>query len=201
MTFAGWVAVLAILLFTVIRAALRGAADAAKEPPPEPLSEPQNAPSEPVSVPTEEIPSPTPPDPKAGLSWEDQKGAFKLTRIMCDEEGLTFVQKNTVCACIYQESRFRNRYADGSPVINENKKDGRVWSTDYGIVQVNDYWHIGPGKSFPSVAYVMDNPEDMVRWMVRHMKRTSGLQPWSSWTTGAYRQWLSPESPMWALRS
>lgn len=160
-----------------------------------PFPEPQNEPLRPVPAPVEEKPDPR----LAELSWGKPKGAYKLTRIMCDEEGLTKRQKDIVCACIFQESRFMNRYTNGKPVINENKKNGKVWSTDYGIVQVNDYWHIGPGKTFPSVAYVMDNPDKMVRWMVREMKRTGRLQPWSSYVTGAYKQWLSTSSPMWAL--
>lgn len=161
--------------------------------------EPQNGPVSPVPAPVEEKPAPGP-DPRiAELSWADPKGAYKLTRIMCDEMGLTKRQKDILCACIFQESRFMNRYPNGKPVINQNKKNGQVWSTDYGIIQVNDYWHIGPGKTFPSVAYVMDNPDKMVRWMVREMKRTGRLQPWSSYVSGAYKQWLSPSSPMWAL--
>ena len=161
---------------------------------------PLSTPPEPPQAPVEPVAAPVVPEaPK--LSWETPKGAFKLTRIMADELGLTVEQKNILCACIYQESRFRNRYADGSPVINQNKKDGKVWSTDFGIVQVNDYWHIGKGKTFPSVEYVMDNPAKMVEWMAREMKRTGKLQPWSSYVSGAYKKHLAVDSPMWALRS
>ena len=166
----------------------------------EPLPEPPKRPQVPVPAPVVETPAPPVPKPPA-LSWETQKGAYKLTRIMCDELGLTVEQKNILCACIYQESRFRNRLSSGKPVINQNIKAGKVWSTDYGIIQVNDYYHIGAGKTFPSLEYVMDNPDKMVRWMVSTIKKTGRLQPWSSYVSGAYEIWLSPNSPMWLLKS
>lgn len=50
-------------------------------------------------------------------------------------------------------------------LIHENKKNGRVCSTDYYIAQINDYYHIGAGKTFPSVQYVHDNPDKVVEWM------------------------------------
>jgi hypothetical protein len=106
-----------------------------------------------VDMPVQTPPAPVlpPPEPvKAPLSWEVPKEAFKLTRIMCDELGLTYEQKNILCACIYQESGFKNRKADGSPIINQNAdSSGKVWSTDYGICQVNDYWHIGRARPSP----------------------------------------------------
>lgn len=144
-------------------------------------------------------PPPAPPPPPA-FSWETQKGAYKLTRIMCDEEGLSYADKNIICACIYQESRFMNRYPNGKPVVNHNIIDGKVSSTDYGIVQVNDYYHIGKGKTFPSLDYVMDNPDKMVRWMIQCQQKGQ-LWLWSSFKFGHYQKWLSPSSPMWDLKT
>lgn len=161
--------------------------------PVEPLPE---APKPPVVVPVEPQ-APT-------LSWEVPKEAYKLTRIMCDELGLTVEQKNIVCACIYQESRFRNHLANGQPTKGVNRNAaGKITSTDWGIAQVNDTpgWHIGPGLRYPSIEYVLAHPEEPVRWMVQTMKKTGRLQPWSSYTGGAYKQWLINTSPMWRLKS
>lgn len=131
------------------------------------------------------------------LPWTSQKNNFHNTRVICDQEGLTIVQKNTLCGCVYQESEFLT-----NPKPNQNKdKTGRVWSTDYGIVQVNDYYNIGPGKQFPSVEYVLNNPEASIRWMAKYYKKTSGLSLWASWTSGAYRKWLVADSPMWLLKT
>jgi hypothetical protein len=148
------------------------------------------------------IPATVPESEPEALSFETPKLAFHAVRVICDELGLSLVQKNTLCACVYQESAFMNYRAPGVPMTNPNKdKTGKVWSTDYGICQVNDYFHIGPGKDFPSVAYVLANPEKVVRWMAGIMKRTGGLAPWASYSSGAYHQWLSPVSPMWQLKS
>lgn len=157
----------------------------------------------------EETPEPepiVPPEPvkeePAGYKWDTPSDAYLSTRLICDEMGLTLQQKNIVCACIYQESNFYNYLPNGQPVKNENKRNGVVWSTDWGLVQVNDTkgWHIGPKLRFKSVQDVLDNPEKAVRWMVSVMKETGGLQPWSSYTSRAYTQWLSPASPMWKLK-
>lgn len=164
-------------------------------PQPQPITPPPmpTPPPSPAPVPT---PAPQP------LDWSTPQGAFHLTRVLADKLGLTVPQKNILCACIYQESHFLNRHSDGTPVVHVNRNpDGSAWSTDYGICQVNDYFHIGAGKDFPTVAYVMDNPEEAVAWMAGVLKRTGALKPWDSYTSGAYKQWLVPTSPMWLLRS
>lgn len=155
---------------------------------------------EPVSVaqaPSPVAAIPTPPVPvKEVPDWFTPKGAYRATRVMCDEMGLTFAQKEIVCACIYQESQFDNK-----AVCLNRDRSGRVWSKDLGLVQVNNYFHCGKGKHFPSEQYVLDNPGEAVKWMIETMKKTGRLQPWVSYTSGAYRQWLSPSSPMRALKS
>lgn len=156
-----------------------------------------DTPTTPAPIPA---PAPTPvpvvPPAPPALIWDTQKDAWHSVRVLCDEMGLTYAQKNIVCACIFQESRFR---VNPKPNENIDPKTGQVWSTDYGIVQVNDHFHIGPGKDFPSVEYVIANPEKCVRWMISVMKETGKLQPWSSYSTGAYLEWLPATSPMWAL--
>ncbi len=141
-------------------------------------------------------PVPMPPEPLAPiLRFDTPHDAFHATRVMCDNAGLTFVQKDILCACVFQESRFLT-----NPKPNQNLKNGKVWSTDYGIIQINDYFHIGPGKDFPSVQYVLDNPDKCIQWMIGVMKKTGALQPWSSFSSGAYKQWLPLISPMWSLK-
>lgn len=156
----------------------------------EPQDTSPNAPQVPISLPNPDI---------LNSDWSIQKNAYHNVRVLCDLSGLTVGEKNLLCACVYQESRFLT-----DPKPNQNKlKDGTVWSTDYGIVQVNDYFHIqgfgGGSNDFPSVQYVIDNPQVCVQWMINIYKNTGALQPWASYTTGAYKQWLLASSPMWLL--
>lgn len=165
---------------------------------PEPAPEPPPPAPEPVPV---KQPEPPPAKPGGLPGWDTAKHAFKSTRMLCDELGLTLEQKNELCACIYQESRFLNYINPGVPTTNKNRRaDGTVSSTDWGICQVNDHYHAGPGKTFPSVEYILANPEKMVRWMIRCQKNGE-LWLWSSFKFGHYKQWLKATSPMWALKS
>ncbi len=133
------------------------------------------------------------------LSFDTPKLAWHATRVMCDRAGLSLTQKNIVCACIWQESNFYNRYSTGKPVMHVNMQNGHETSTDWGIVQVNDFWWIGDTKLFPSVQYVLDHPEKAVQWMIDYMKKNQHLNRWSSYSTGAYKQWLPLTSAMWKL--
>lgn len=136
---------------------------------------------------------PTAPNPDTlAPDWSTQKNAYHNTRVLCDFAGLNVEQKNIICACIYQESRFL------IDVKHANVSNGVVESTDYGICQINDYYHIGAGKDFPSVEYVLDNPDKVVAWMIR-MYQQGHIGQWVSYSSGAYRQWLVPSSPMWGL--
>lgn len=152
-------------------------------------------PVEPQNAPTSVLP------PETSNTWDTQQHNYHNTRVLCDSANLTLQQKNIVCACIYQESQFYNYLPNGSPVKHENIVNGKVSSTDWGIVQVNDYFHIGVGKDFPSVEYVLSNPDKCIQWMIDIMAKTGKLQPWSSYTSGAYVQWLSTDSPLWLLKS
>lgn len=152
--------------------------------------EPSVSPVEPVTVSNPPVTTPVQPEPVQTVvepNWNTRRGARKETRILCDSIGLTFQQKNDICACIFQESGF---LTNPKPNQNKDKATGEVWSTDYGIVQVNDYYNIGAGKPFASVEEVLDNPAKCVQWMINIYKTTGKLQPWASWTTGAYKQWL-----------
>ena len=89
---------------------------------------------------------------KATIDFSTPQKAFKSTRVICDEMGLPlqkielvngvmYFPKDIVCACTYQESQFNNN-AVGR---NKDPKTGKVWSTDWGLAQVNDTkgWQIG----------------------------------------------------------
>lgn len=145
-----------------------------------PLPMPPEAPVVPVETP---------------LDWTSAKGAYHATRVTCDNLGLSLEEKDIICECIYQESGFHNT------AVNRNKNSaGIITSTDWGLCQINDWFHIGPGKDFPSVQYVLDNPEKVVEYMINCYKHGQ-LKMWVSYSSGAYKQWGLPNSPMWKLRT
>lgn len=152
-----------------------------------PLPEPQNSPT------TNEKPE--------VLLWDTPKHTWHSVRVMCDNAGLSFTQKNIICACIWQESNFYNYLPNGKPVRGDNIRNGVVTSSDWGLIQVNDTkgWHIGPGLRYSSVQDVLDHPERGVAWMIQTMKTTGRLQPWASYTSGAYKKHLPLNSKMWTL--
>jgi hypothetical protein len=115
--------------------------------------------------------------------WDTTANSRHSVRLICDEMGLTLAEKNLICACIQQESNFNNK------AIGRNMKDGKVLSTDWGIVQINDYWHVGPGKKWSSVQQILDNPDKAVKWMIQ-MYKQGLLKLWVSYTSGAYKKYL-----------
>ncbi len=156
---------------------------------PQPVAQTSVAPAEASSTPVIVA------QPPGSDAWDTPRHCFHNVRVLCDQLGLTLEQKNTICACIYQESRFNNA------ALNHNKNSsGVTTSTDYGICQINDYFHIGAGKTFPSLPYVLNNPDKVVTWMIQCMKKGQ-LSMWVSYSSGAYKQWLLPNSPMWALKN
>lgn len=133
----------------------------------------------PLEAPKTPSEAPLPPKPIQPMyDWSTVEKARHTVRVICDEEGLTLKQKNELCATVGAESGWQSYYLSGpkkgQPVKLENKKNGVVWSTDWGIMQLNDYFHIGKGKAFPSVQYVLDNPEKCIRWMCAQWKAGRG---------------------------
>ncbi len=124
-------------------------------------------------------------NPDALLAWDTIEGAHHNVRAICDLVGLTFDQKQILTACVKVESGF-----DINAVHINRDGRGHILSTDYGIVQINDYYHIGAGKEFPTIEYVLANPEDCVRWMCTYYKTHGNLAAWVSCTSGAFKQWL-----------
>lgn len=149
------------------------------------------------------IPAPTVPNPDAlPIYFDTPQHAYHAVRVLCDLAGLTLNEKNLICSCIYVESEFLNYKAPGVPTKHENlNKDGSLSSTDWGIVQVNDYFHISPtGQPFASVEAVLEDPESCVKWMIQ-MYLAGRLSMWDSYLSGEYKQYLVPTSPMWELAS
>lgn len=111
--------------------------------------------------------------------WDTPVLARHSVRVICDEEGLTTSQKNTLCATIACESGFNPK------AINYNKVNGRVVSTDFGICQWNDYYH---GKEI-SPEEAVNNPEKAVRLMCKYWKQ--GLErQWVCYSTGRFARHL-----------
>ena len=146
----------------------------------------------PENTPPPPQPTPMPEEPK--YKWDTVANAKHSVRVICDEEGLTVDQKNKLCATVGAESGWMSYYLSGpkvgQPVKLENRmNNGVVWSTDFGICQINTHFWIGPGKEFPSVEYVLDNPEKCIRWMVRNWKAGHSSW-WVGFTSGNYKNYL-----------
>lgn len=125
--------------------------------------------------------------------WSKPQNAYHNTRVLCDLSGLTVEQKNTICECIYQESRFNN-----AAVCRNRNSQGIITSSDWGICQINDYFNIGAGNPFPTVDYVVENPQAAVQFMIDEYKK-GNLKLWVSYSSGVYKQWGLANSPMWKL--
>lgn len=125
------------------------------------------------------------------LSWDSPENNRHNVRVLCDLSGLDLHDKNIITACVEQESDFYNYMpVTGLPVKHVNlARDGSIASTDWGIVQINDHYHIGEGEDFPSVDYVMQHPQKCVQFMINCYKQ-GVLYLWSSYKTGAYLKYM-----------
>ncbi|MCR4311328.1 MAG: transglycosylase SLT domain-containing protein [Candidatus Taylorbacteria bacterium] len=138
----------------------------------------------PPIIPSEPKISPETNETSEPYKWDNYDSSRHSVRVICDEMGLTLAEKNLIAACIMQESQFNNN------AIGRNKdKDGRVLSTDWGICQINDYWHVGTGKRWSSVAQIVNNPDKAVKWMIQ-MYKQGLLKLWVSYSSGAYKKYL-----------
>lgn len=120
----------------------------------------------------------------ATLSWDNPAGTKKLIQQLCTDNNLNNDQADIICACIEQESQFNINAIN----YNRNAQD-QVVSTDYGICQINDYYHIGPGKDFPNAQYVLENPDKCVEYMIKCYKE-GHLDWWVSYSSDAYKRYL-----------
>lgn len=155
--------------------------DQTTNPTPAPAPEPHTPPELPQKAPA--------------LLWDTPEQARHSARVIMDEEGIThdsmtidgrkYRAKDVLCAVIQGESGFKRN------AKNENKdpKTGKVMSTDWGLCQINDWFHIGPGKRFASVEQVLNQPELSVRFMVRCYKG-GRLYWWIAYKNGSYKKYL-----------
>ena len=132
------------------------------------------------------------------IPWDTPKHNWHNFRVLCDLANLTLDEKNLLCACVYQESQFNNFLPSGSPVTHANLVNYKLVSTDWGLCQINDYWHVRKYPDFPSATYIMDNPDKASNFMIDCYKNGL-LKQWVSFSSGAYLKWLEPTSPMWGL--
>jgi len=142
-------------------------------------------PAAPTAAAETTAPVPTAANPDVLIDdWTVPANAKHNVRVLCDLAGLTFYQKDVITACITVESDFI------ITAEHQNKNAaGDVLSTDYGIVQINDYYHIGPGKDFPSAAYVLANPGECVKWMIGKYQ-AGEISEWVSFTSAAYLRFM-----------
>ena len=151
---------------------------------------PEIPPTTPPVPPTTPVDGPTPTNPDILLpDWSIVVAAHHNCRVIADLVGLTYAQKEVLVACIFIESGFdinaiHINYAYNSEGVRY------VSSTDYSLVQVNDYWHIGAGKDFPSVEYVIVHPQEQVEWMANYYKANGNLNLWDSYLNGSYKAHL-----------
>lgn len=129
------------------------------------------------------------------MNWDTPQNSEHSVRLICDSlgmpltptfmvDGIPYLLKDVLCACLQVESAFNNE------AIHPNvDRTGKVWSRDWGICQINDYWHIGVGKDFPSVQYVIQNPELVVTWMGK-LFIGNQMNLWSSYTTNEFKKYL-----------
>ncbi|WP_295133383.1 hypothetical protein [uncultured Reyranella sp.] len=156
---------------------------------------PPKADTSPHISPPNVVPEPepvVPPPPK--FDWSTVASARHSVRVICDEEGMTVKDKNDLCATVGAESGWQSYYLSGpkkgQPVIRENTvSGGKVWSTDWGIAQINDHYHVGPGKPFQSAQFILDNPEVCIRWMCKQWK-AGNREWWIAFKNGSYRKYL-----------
>lgn len=135
----------------------------------------------PPVAPGNPVPIITPPmNPDDLLPWNTTGSLshenWHNVRALCDLEGLSVEQKNTLTACVWVESEF-NTHAR----LDNKDKVGRVWSTDLGICQWNTYFH---GKEITPDQSVND-PEFAIRLMCKYWLAGRESQ-WVSFTSGAY---------------
>ncbi len=122
------------------------------------------------------------------LLWDNPANVRHSCRVIMDEYNLSWAEKDLLCACIEQESRFK------VGAIGSLNADG---TRDYGLCQFNNgvnketgepFW-IGKGADFASIDEVLADPSKNVRILVREYKK-GNLKWWASYSTGAYKQFL-----------
>ena len=127
---------------------------------------------------------PIPPEnPDVLVAWDTKENCRHNVRVICDLEGMTEQQKDDISKTIHCESDYNPN------CVHPNYVNGQISSTDFGIAQVNSFWHIGPAKDFPSPEYVIANPEECVRWMCKNWK--TGANMWVCHLRGLFEHYTA----------
>lgn len=123
----------------------------------------------------------TPPKPITVIKyqWDTRNSAKHSCRLIMDEHGLAWKEKDLLCAVIEAESGFKIN------AVNHNT-DG---TSDYGICQINTRYWIGPGKYFSSKEEVFEKPEKSVRFMCEKY-RAGHLHYWAAYQNKSYLKFL-----------
>ena len=128
----------------------------------------------------EALKMPAEPPKHPTLLWDTKANTRHSVRVICDEEGLTVEQKNTLCATVGAESGWLPK-AIGKPNSNGTR--------DWGICQINDALWIGKGKAFESTDYVLNIPEKCIRWMC-HWWKKGKRNWWIAYKNSSYKAYL-----------
>lgn len=112
--------------------------------------------------------------------WDTPSNARHSVRLICDEMKVPYAMKDDICRVLDCESGFNPK------CVHPNVVRTVTTSVDYGICQINDYWHIGQGKDFPSTDYVLNNPEADVRWLIK-LALAGKLNLWVCYSSGIYK--------------
>ena len=106
----------------------------------------------------------------------------QLVRAVCQEEGMTPEQTQTIVAICWAESGM-------NPNAVHHNTNG---STDYGVLQFNSATFIGPALPFPSPDFVIANPDACVREICRIVKNSpSGFNLWATYQNKAYLAYMT----------
>lgn len=135
------------------------------------------------------IPMPT--DPDALLPWTTPENCRHNARAIADLEGLTEQQKDDFSKTFHCESGWDNTivmYNCERGFVRSTAYDaaihGAILSKDIGFFQINSYWHVGPGKDFPSEDYVLQNPTEVGHWSAKQFKANPRI--WVCYSKGMY---------------
>jgi hypothetical protein len=114
--------------------------------------------------------------------WQQLQAAWeKIVRLTCQEQGINAKDTEIIVAICYAESGM-------NPHAIHHNENG---TTDYGILQINDFWHIGPKKDFPTSDYVLQNPQACIVWMCGLIKKNeNNFNLWSTYKSNAYKKYL-----------